>query len=116
MDMETRASSNESRKGKRMRACLCWNCGQICVCDKVFPSGRPKRRSDCPEFAEAPPDPPRITQKEMADILGCSERKIAKLITAQNGVRRLTKALAIKGIMVTYERSKKRIYFYREEN
>lgn len=104
----------ENYKKKRMRACLCWNCGRLCECNKDFPIGRPKRRSDCAEYAEAPPDPPRITQKEMADILGCSVSKIARLITAQNGVRRLTKALARKGIVLTYERAKNRIYFYRE--
>lgn len=99
-----------------MRACLCWNCGKVNKCQKAFPNGRPKRRSECTEYTKAPPDPSRITHKEMADILGCSVRKIEGLIASMNGVEYLTKALLRKNVVITYERTKNRIYFYREEN
>lgn len=98
-----------------MRACLCWNCGKVNKCQKSFPNGRPKRRSECAEYTKAPPDPSRITHKEMAEILGYSVRKIENLITSANGMRHIVKALARKGIILTYERRKNRIYFYKEE-
>ena len=98
-----------------MRTRLCWSCGKLCQCNKTFPNGRPKRRSECPEFTEAPPEPKRITHKEMADMLGCSVGKIETLIASAKGVRYLTKSLARKGVSLTYERIKNRIYFYREE-
>lgn len=99
-----------------MRACLCWNCGRLCECNKEFPNGRPKRKSECADYAEAPPEPQRITHKEMAEALGCSMSKIEQFVTSTKGVRFLTKALARKGIVLTYEITKNRIYFYREEN
>ena len=99
-----------------MRAYLCWNCGRLCKCNKEFPDGRPRRISECAEYTKAPPDPTRITHKEMAEILGFSLRKVETLITSVNGVRYLTKALARKGIVITYERDKNRIYFYRKEH
>lgn len=98
-----------------MRACLCWNCKRLCECQKAFPNGRPKRRSECAEYAEAPPEPQRITHKQMAEALGCTARKIEQLVTSSRGVRFLIKALARKGIVVTYEFTKNRIYFYKEE-
>ena len=112
----THNSLNERNAGKRMRACLCWNCSRLCECEKIFPDGRPKRKSECAEYMKAPPDQTRITHKEMADILGCSRGKIAGLIAAPNGVGRLMKAFARRGIMLTYELGKNRILFYKEED
>ena len=99
-----------------MRSYLCWNCGKLCECPKEFPNGRPKRRSECAEYIDAPPEAQRITHREMANILGCPERKIKELVSTMKGVKFLTNALAKKGITITYERTKNRIYFYREEN
>lgn len=99
-----------------MRAFLCWNCGRLCNCEKAFPNGRPKKKSECCEYMEAPPDTPRITHQEMADTLGCPISKIEQLVTSATGIRYLTNAFARKGITLTYEHTKKRIYFYKEEN
>ena len=97
-----------------MRAYLCWNCRKLVSCLKVFPNGRPRRRSECLEYLEA--EAPRISKREMAEILGCSVRKVENLATSLKGVRFLTKALSRKGITLTYEREKNRIYFFREVN
>lgn len=99
-----------------MRAYICWNCGNLCKCNKRFPNGRPKGRSECAEYTDPPPEPTRITHQEMANVLGCSVWKIEKIIASVNGVRCLMKKLARKGIMLTYEKKEKRIYFYKEEN
>ena len=97
-----------------MRSCLCWNCGRLCECNKEFPNGRPKRRSECADYKEAPPEPKRITHREMANELGWSMRKVEQLIASRNGVKYLMKALARKNIILTYDIKKNRIYFYKE--
>ena len=99
-----------------MRAFLCWNCGRVNTCQKTFQSERPKRRQECADFIKAPPEAPRISHREMAEALGCPERKIKELVSSAKGIKFLTKALEKKGIVITYERTKNRIYFYREEN
>lgn len=99
-----------------MRPNICWFCGRVCECNKAFPSGRPQKRSECADFIKMPPDPPRITHKEMAEIIGCSVSKINQIVLMPNGVRLLVKALARKGIAITYECFNHKILFYREEN
>lgn len=98
-----------------MQGNLCWNCGRLCECDKLFPNGRPRKKGECAEHIEMPPDPPRITHREMALMLGYSMRKIERLIAYENGLNYLTRALARKGISVIYERIKNRVYFYKED-
>lgn len=98
-----------------MRACLCWRCGKLCDCDKEFPNGRPNCKGECKEYTEAPPEPTRITHKEMAKVIGCPTSKIEHLVTSKSGIKFLTRALARKGITLTYEQTKYRIYFYKEE-
>ncbi len=97
-----------------MRANLCWFCSKVCTCDKAFPNGRPRKKMDCADFIEMPPDPPRISHREIADILVCSQRKIDQILVMPNGVRRIVQALAQRGISVTYECVRNRIYFYKE--
>ncbi len=99
-----------------MRPNICWFCGRVCECDKAFPNGRPRNRNECGDYIQMPPDPPRITHQEMADILGCSVSKIDQIVVMPNGVRLLVKALSRKGVAVTYECFNKRIYFYKEGN
>ena len=98
-----------------MKANLCWNCGRLVECQKVFPNGRPKRRSECAEYIDAPPEPKRVTHKEMAVALGWSVRKIENLVSSADGRKYLLKALERKGVILTYERDRKRIYFYKKE-
>lgn len=97
-----------------MRPNICWFCGRVCECEKAFPNGRPRKRSECTDYIQMPPDPPRITHKDMAEILGCSVSKIDQIVVMPNGAHILVKALARKGIAATYERVGKRIYFYME--
>ena len=98
-----------------MQGNLCWNCGRLCKCDKSFPNGRPRKKEECSEHIEMPQDPPRITHREMALVFGCSVRKIDAIISSPDGVKRITKMLIRKGIAVTYEQIKNRVYFYRED-
>ena len=98
-----------------MRAFLCWNCGKLGSCLKVFPDGRPKRVGDCVEYTALPPNPPRISQREMADVLGCSARRVAELVSSNRGRTYIKKALARHGITVISRRNRNKIYFYREE-
>lgn len=97
-----------------MRTRLCWNCKKLVICPKTFPHGRPRRESECADYIKAPPEPKRIMHKEMAEALGCSVRKIEQFTTSKSGVKFLMKALARKGIRISYERIKNRIYFYKE--
>ena len=99
-----------------MKPKICWFCGRVCECDKAFPNGRPQKRNECKDYIQMPPDPPRITHKEMAVILGCSTNKVDRIVLIPNGARLLVKALARKGIRITYECFNKKILFYREEN
>ncbi len=115
MSEKTQDFPIKNSKGKKLRACLCWNCGRLCACPKEFPNGRPKRRSECSDYTEAPPEPTRITRREMAEVLGCTLSRIEQLSTSAKGVRFLTKALARRGVAITYELKENRIYFYKEE-
>ena len=74
------------------------------------------RRSECADYTVPPPEPTRITRQEMAVALGYSTKWIQKLTASSKGMCYLMKALARKGIMLTYERKKNRTYFYKEEN
>lgn len=98
-----------------MRACLCWNCGKLCECWKSFSDGRPKKRAECADYIDAPPEPIRITHLEIAEMLGCPIEKIDRLATNKRGIRCLERAFARKGIVLTYERTKNKTLFYREE-
>ncbi len=97
-----------------MRAYLCWNCGRVNKCSKVFPFGRPKARSQCEDFKEAPPEPVRITIAEIAKVIGCSDKTLSHILAKKQGVYRVIHMASKKGITLTYERTKKRIYFYKE--
>ena len=99
-----------------MRANLCWTCGKVNKCQKTFPHGRPKRRNECADFIEAPKGPARITISEIADKLGCSTRTVFRILASRHGVYRVTHLMKGKGIILTYERIKNRIYFYKEMN
>lgn len=98
-----------------MRANLCWSCGRLCKCQKTFPNGRPQKKSKCDDFIDMPPEPVRFTHLEIAQTLGCSPGKVDQLASSANGVKFLAKALARKGIKLTYEIARSRIYFYKEE-
>lgn len=98
-----------------MRANLCWFCNKVCECEKTFPHGRPSKKSDCADFVPLPPDPPRITEREMAEVLGCTKRQVRYVVSMKNGAIRLIKALADKGVYVTYECGNGKILFYRED-
>ncbi len=99
-----------------MRAYLCWNCGKLCECQKTFPNGRPQRQSECSEFVHAMPEAgSRITRPEIAETLGCSRRTVVRMISEENGLRRLTSLMKQKGVILTFERRKNKIYFYKEE-
>lgn len=99
-----------------MKACLCWNCGNVSKCQKAFPDGRPKRRSECVDFTDMPPEPIRITIAEISKILGCSKRTVFRILAEKHGLYRVTHLVKGKGITLTYERIKNRIYFYKERN
>ncbi len=98
-----------------MRPFLCWNCGNLSKCNKEFPNGRPKRRSECSDFTDAPKEPTRITHQEIANAVGCTLKKLESIIASASGLRYVTKTLARKGIVLTYERINNRILFYRED-
>lgn len=99
-----------------MKAYLCWSCGNLCKCNKAFPNGRPKGNSECSEFADAPPEPIRITIAEIATILGMSSRTVFRILAEKRGVYRIVHMVGGKGLRLTYERTKNRIYFYKEIN
>lgn len=62
-----------------------------------------------------PPDPPRVTHREMAEALGCSPRTVETIISWENGADIVSAKLKRAGICVFYEVNNNRIYFYREE-
>lgn len=97
-----------------MRAYLCWDCGNLCKCRRTFPNGRPKGQIDCMDFVEAPPESIRITVAEISKILGCSTRTVFRILAGKHGIYRVTHMVKGKGITLTYERIKNRIYFYKE--
>ena len=98
------------------KACLCFNCGKLCKCNKAFPNGRPKEHGECADFIEAPPEPIRITIAEIAKVLGCSDRTVFRILAQKHGAYRITHMMRGRGITLTYERMKNRIYFYKEVN
>ena len=98
-----------------MKPFLCWNCGKLCSCNKAFPDGRPRRRSECADYTAPPPEPIRVTHREIAEMLGCSIEKIDRLATNKWGIRRLEKVFASKGLVLTYERKRNKTFFYKEE-
>ena len=103
------------RRSEEKQGNLCWNCGHVGKCRKVFPNGRPNEAGKCKDYIEMPPDPPRFTHREMATALGCSVRKIERLLKTQNGAGFLLLALEAQGIYLTYEIINKRIFFYRDD-
>lgn len=50
----------------------------------------------------------------MANSLGCTAKKIEKLVSSAKGIRFLIKALSRKGIIITYDIKHNHIYFYEE--
>lgn len=99
-----------------MRCNLCWNCGRVNRCQKSFPYGRPKKRSECSDFEEAPPEPVRITIAEIAKMLGMSSSTVFRILAKKHGTYRIVHMVGGKGLRLTYERTKNRIYFYKEIN
>ena len=102
-------------EGLFVRARLCWNCNNVSKCNKTFPHGRPIKKSECVDFVPLPPDSPRITEREIAEVLGCTKRHVRYIVSMQNGTMRLIKALADRGVHVTYECGEGKILFYRED-